>query len=176
MSRQVALLRGINLGTRNRVAMPQLRELLDDLGYGDVRTHLQSGNAVFTAATRPDRTASRIAAALADRLDLDIPVLVRTDKELAAVVAADPLGEVADDPARYLVQFHAAEPDPGQLANLRPDDFTPERYAVRGREIFLWLPNGVHSAKLPPALTRRGVTGTARNWKTVTALLDLVNN
>lgn len=173
MATHVALLRGINVGTRNRVGMPQLRELLEGLGYRRVRTHLQSGNAVFDTAQRPERVAGRIERALEAELGLRVPVQVRTADELAAVVAGDPLGDVADDPARYLVQFLASEPDYGRLDLPRPEAFAPERYVAKGREIYLWLPGGVHSAKLPPALNRLGLTGTARNWRTVVRLLEL---
>ncbi len=173
MNRQVALLRGINVGSRNRVGMADLRELLEGLGYQRVRTHLQSGNAIFDAPTRPDRTAARIASVLTEQLGLEVPVLVRTPEQLASVIAADPLGGAASNPSRYLVQFLPTEPPPDALDTLDPTDFEPERYALIGRELYLWLPDGVHSAKLPVAVGRLGLTGTARNWKTVLRLLEL---
>lgn len=170
MCRQIALLRGINLGTRNRISMAALRQLLGSLGYDQVSTYLQSGNAILTAHTPPEDTARAIHDALDTRLGLDIDVLVRTPDELSAVCSADPFGELATDATRYLVQFLDAEPDAGLLADLDPAAYLPERYTVDGRELYLWLPNGVHSARLPAALGRLGIAGTARSWRTVVAL------
>ncbi|GAA4217619.1 DUF1697 domain-containing protein [Actinocatenispora rupis] len=168
MESQIALLRGVNLGAHNRVAMARLRELLTAAGYGSVRTHLQSGNVVLTADTAADDTAERISAELAREYGAAIPVLVRTVDELADVVAADPFGSAATDPSRYLVQFRDTAPDPAPLAAAATG---AERYAVVGREIYLWLPNGVHSSKLAAAVNRAG--GTGRNWRTVLRLLEL---
>lgn len=170
---QVALLRGINVGRNRRVEMAGLRALLADLGHQGIRTHLNSGNAIFRADTPPDRTERDITAAIAERLGLNVPVLVRTAEELAAVVAADPLHGIATDPARYLVVFLPSEPEPGALADLDPGGFAPEAFRLAGREVYLWCPNGVHRAALPPALAARGLVGTARNWNTVTRLRDL---
>ncbi len=173
MSRQIALLRGINLGSRNRVGMAVLRELLEELGHQRVRTHLQSGNAIVNAPTAPDRTAAQITAAIADQLGLQVPVLVRTLEELAATVAGDPFGAVASDPSRYLVQFLATAPAPDVLNTLDAAQFEPDRCVLAGREIYLWLPGGIRAAKLPTAIGRLGLTGTARNWNTVLRLLEL---
>lgn len=170
---QVALLRGVNVGRSRRVEMARLRALLADLGYQDVRTHLNSGNAVFRAGTPPEQTGRAIAAGIAEHLGLDVPVLVRTADELAAVVAANPLRDIATDPARYLVVFLPDAPEPAVLADLDPGAFAPEAFRLDGREVYLWCPNGVHRAVLPAELESRGLVGTARNWNTVTRLLDL---
>ena len=103
--RHVALLRGINLGSRNRVAMPELRELLTGLGYGDVRTLVQSGNVVLTSRRSPARLERDLQREIAEGLGVDTPVIVRTRDELAEVVGLDPLGEVADNPKLYQVTF-----------------------------------------------------------------------
>ena len=113
-NRQVALLRGINVGKNNRVPMATLRDLLAGLGYTDVRTHLNSGNAVFSVPT-------------------------------------------------------------GRLRDVDADSFAPERFQVAGREIYLWLPEGMQNSELAKTLTdqRLGVAATSRNWNTVTRLLEL---
>src|SRR5436190_7614221 len=99
--RQVALLRGINVGRAKRVAMADLRALIEGLGYGDVRTLLNSGNVVFTAPrAAPDNAAARIEKALATDLGVSARVTVLTAQELAEAVAANPLLEVADDFSR----------------------------------------------------------------------------
>jgi uncharacterized protein (DUF1697 family) len=172
----VALLRAVNVGGRNRVAMAQLRELLEGLGYGEVRTHLQSGNAVFTAgAAPPERVAREIERALADELGLAVNVLVRTHAELEAVVAQNPLLDIAGDHARLLVTFLSDAPAQEALSGLAPADFEPDVFAVGEREIYVWYPDGVRATRLSNAFWERrlGVVATGRNWNTVTRLLEL---
>jgi uncharacterized protein (DUF1697 family) len=173
--RQVALLRGVNLASRNRIAMADLRDLLAELGYEDVGTLLQSGNAMFATARRPERVATEIERAIADRFGLEIAVLVRTASELAGVVERNPFGTLASDPSRFLVTFLAGRPDPERLAGVDPAEYEPERFAVGEREIYVWHPNGLRDAKLGHAFWERrlGLTATGRNWNTVTKLLAL---
>ena len=176
MPTYVALLRGINLGARNRLAMADLRSLLDDLGYQDVRTHLQSGNAVFAASTRSGPAVGKaVEEAIAAGLGMRIRVLVRTAEQMAQVVAADPLGERATDHARYMVVFLERPLAPSALADLDPADYAPEEYAVVGRELYLWLPTGSHDSRLARAMSekRLGGTWTMRNWNTVRKLAEL---
>jgi uncharacterized protein (DUF1697 family) len=175
VARLVALLRGINLGRSRRVAMADLRELLEGLGYEDVRTHLQSGNAVLTTDDAPDAVAAAIAARIAERMGLEVGVVVRTGDELAAIVAADPLGEVARDPSKRMVIFLPARPDRAALRALARQDFGDERLEVAGREIHAWCPGGVGRSRLMAALgdARVAPGGTARNWRTVTRLAEM---
>jgi uncharacterized protein (DUF1697 family) len=173
----VALLRAVNVGGRNRIAMARLRELLEGLGYGEVRTHLQSGNAVFTpSATPPERVAEEIERALADELGLAARVLVRTHAELERAVAANPLLDLASDHARLLVTFLSDAPAREALSELAPADFEPDVFAVGEREIYTWYPEGVRATKLSNAFWERrlGVVATGRNWNTVTRLLELM--
>ncbi len=173
----VALLRAVNVGGRNRVAMAQLRELLSGLGYGDVRTHLQSGNAVFTAAeTSPEQVALQIEGALESELGLAARVLVRTRAELQRVVAENPLLDVADDHARLLVVFLSGEFDRAAVSELAPADFEPDVFALGEREIYAFYPDGVHATRLSNAFWERrlGLAATGRNWNTVTRLLEMM--
>ncbi len=174
--RQIALLRGVNVGGHNRVPMSHLRELLGELGYGDVRTLLQSGNAVFSAAdTPPEQAAREIEGQLAHSLGLGIRVLVRTAEELQRVVSANPLPDAVAEPSRLLVTFLSASPDPERLRELDPVDFEPDLFGFGEREIYVWCPEGVRTIKLSYAFfeKRFGVVATARNWNTVTKLLAL---
>jgi uncharacterized protein (DUF1697 family) len=168
MPRQIALLRGINLASRNRVAMGELRELLTGRGYGDVRTLLQSGNVVLTSDLALERQ-------IADGLGVAPAVVVRTREELADVVERDPLGSFATDPRRYQVSFLSGEPDPAAVREIEAVDVSPERFAVSGREIYAWHPEGIQRSPLVKLLSeeRLGVTATARNWNTVTKLRAL---
>jgi uncharacterized protein (DUF1697 family) len=173
---QIALLRGVNVGGNNKVPMAQLREFMHELGYEDVRTHLQSGNAVFTApGTPPEQAAQEIEGQLTRHLGLGVRVLVRTAEELARVVSANPLTEAVAEPSRLLVTFLSAPPDPERLRELDPANFEPDLFGVGEREIYVWCPEGVRAIKLSYAFweKRFGVVATARNWNTVTRLLTL---
>ena len=174
----MALLRAVNVGGRNRVAMAQLRELLSGLGYVDVRTHLQSGNAVFIApdGISSEQVEAEIEGALESELGLVARVLVRTRAELERVVAENPLLDVADDRARLLVVFLSGEPDRAAVSELAPADFEPDVFALGEREIYAYYPDGVHATRLSNAFWERrlGMAATGRNWKTVTRLLEML--
>jgi uncharacterized protein (DUF1697 family) len=174
MTRNVALLRGINLGAHRKLAMADLRRLLSGLGYADVRTHLRSGNAVFTADGEPDALASEIEKAISAELDLTVPVLIRTAAELRAVVAANPLGDVATEPRFFYAIFLSGQPDPAKLAAV-DRAACPERFAAGDRVIYVWYPGGMQRATLTHAFWERrlGLLATARNWNTVTNLCEL---
>jgi uncharacterized protein (DUF1697 family) len=175
--RYIALLRGVNLGKTARVSMPKLRELLTGLGYEGVGTYVASGNVVLTSRHKPARLERELRAQIAEGMGIDVPVLVRTRDQLAKVVALDPLGSYADDPARYMVSFLSAKPKASVLRELAPLDVEPGRFVVHGRELYAWHPEGVGRSKLGALLSekRLGVVATARNWNTVTKLLELAS-
>ncbi|MDT7570918.1 MAG: hypothetical protein QOE05_1092 [Actinomycetota bacterium] len=176
MPTYVALLRGINLGSKRRVAMADLRSLLEGIGYDDVRTHLQSGNAVFRAGTRSAAAVrSAVHDGIADELGMAVDVVGRTAAQLAKVVEADPYAGTATDPARYLVTFLDKAPAKGWLADVDVADFEPEQVEVRGSEVYLWLPKGVHASRLARLIgdKKLGGTATSRNWNVVTKLAEL---
>ena len=175
--RQIVLLRGINLGARNRVSMPELREALERDGFDDVQTYLQSGNVVLASDASPEEVADRCRRRIARAFRLQIDVVTRTRDELAAVVKRDPLGKVASDPKRYQVSFLACELDAAILAELAELAVAPERLVAIGRELYAWHPRGVARSRLWARLADRrlGVPATARNWTTVTKLLELAD-
>ena len=176
MPTYVALLRGINLGARNRVAMADLRALLEKLGYDDVRTHLQSGNAVFATGERSAAAVGvAVEKAIEDGLGTKVPVLVRSSAQLAKVVATDPLGDRATDHARYMVVFLDTSLPKNALAGIDPRRYEPEEFTLVGRELYLWLPGGTHASRLARVLAdeKLGGTGTMRNWRTVTKLAEM---
>ena len=177
MSVQIALLRGINLGPSRRVAMGDLRELLARHGYEDVRTHLQSGNVILSSDRAPAELERDLERLIGEELGVPAPVVVRTREELADVVARDPLADVADDPKRYQVSFLSAEPAAEVVRELEAADVAPERIVVSGREIYVWHAGGIQRSPAAKLVTdaRLGVTATARNWNTVTKLLELAS-
>jgi uncharacterized protein (DUF1697 family) len=177
MARQIALLRGVNVGGHRRVPMGALRELLAGLGYEDVGTYLQSGNIVLTSDLPPDRLARELEQAITDGLGADPDVVVRSRDELAEVIERNPLGDVAIEPKRFQVVFLSQAPDPAVVRELEAADLAPEQVAFRGREIYAWHADGIQRSPLAKLLADRrlGGTGTARNWNTVTKLLELAD-
>jgi uncharacterized protein (DUF1697 family) len=174
----ILLLRGINLGSHKRVAMPALRELLTDAGFADVRTYVASGNVVLSSSLSAARAAAEAERLIAERFGFDVDVIVRTIDELAEVVALNPLGDVATDPKRYQVTFLEEEVDPEALARLDLRSLEPERLVAAGRELYTWHPDGIGRSKLWGKLGGKGLAGrgTARNWTTVTTLLAMADS
>jgi uncharacterized protein (DUF1697 family) len=155
--------------------MPELREALSDGGLDEVRTYLQSGNVVLTSDASPEQVARKCKKLIADRLGLEIEVVVRTRDELAEVVKRNPLRKVAKEPKRYQVSFLAGEPDPEIVRKLSAAAVAQEKLTHVGREIYAWHPDGVGRSKLAAQLggSELGVTATSRNWTTVTKLLAM---
>jgi uncharacterized protein (DUF1697 family) len=173
--KQIVLLRGVNVGGRNRVPMPKLREALEAAGLQDVFTYVQSGNVVLDSAAKPDALAREVEAVIADAFDLDIAVVVRTRTELAKVARRNPLGDVADQDKLYQVSFCAEKPAKEAVAKLAERAAEGERLLLHGREIYAWFPHGVGRSKLAAQLSKQklGTVVTARNWTTVKKLLEL---
>ncbi len=175
--RQILLLRGINLGPNRRVAMPALREALTDAGYKDVQTYVQTGNVVLTSTKSPAKLGRETQDVIAERFGFEVDVVVRSRDELAAVVASNPLSDVAKDPKRYQVSFLDDELDDQVTERLHGLVAEPEALVISGREIFAWHPEGVARSKLWNTLAGKalGVTATARNWTTVETLLEMAD-
>jgi uncharacterized protein (DUF1697 family) len=156
--------------------MPELRTVLADAGFDDVQTYVQSGNVVLKSRASPAKVGARAEALIAERFGFDVDVIVRTAEELAEVVSANPLADVADNPKRYQVSFLDGEPDPEVAERISGLAVDGERLVVLGREIYTWHPAGVARSKLAAKLAAAGGLGaraTARNWTTVTTLLEL---
>ncbi|MFI4990707.1 MAG: DUF1697 domain-containing protein [Solirubrobacterales bacterium] len=175
--KQIVLLRGVNVGGRNRVAMPALRDALQAAGMDDVVTYVQSGNVVLDSTAKADALARSCERVIADAFGLDVGVVVRTRAELAKIVARDPLGDVAEQEKLYQVTFCAQKPAKDALAKIAARAVEGERLIAHGREIYTWFPHGVGRSKLAAQLSRQdlGVLATARNWTTVKKLLALAS-
>jgi uncharacterized protein (DUF1697 family) len=174
--RQVALIRGINVGRAKRVAMAELREMLEDFGYTDVRTLLNSGNVVFTAPKdSPGEAAARIEKGLVLRLDVDARVAVLTAAELAKVVAENPLLDVADDPPRHLAAVPLERADLAKLKPLAKQKWGDEALGVGAHAAYLWCADGILDSPLLKAVSRAlGNAVTTRNWATILKLQELL--
>ncbi len=183
MTAYLALLRGINVGSRQRMSMADLRSVMDGLGHADVATYLQSGNALFSSPrTDCDAVAAELEQAITAELGMSVRCLVRTRGDLDRIVSDHPLADVATDPARLTVTFLNVKPDPGLLCALDPQAHLPDQFAVGVQEIYTWYPEGVRDSKLTTVFFEKmlggkkaDVVGTARNWNTVSRLLEMLS-
>jgi uncharacterized protein (DUF1697 family) len=166
--RWVALLRGVNLGARNKVPMAELRALLEDAGYGDVRTYIASGNVLLDGPAARKRLGSDLERLVLDAFDVTTAVILRKPQELAAAVKAHPF----DDPSVTHVAFLAKRPVKAAAARLQELD---SDVVLAGAELYLRLPRGVQGSRLSNARIESllGVPATLRNWRTVVALAEL---
>ena len=164
----VALLRGVNLGARNKVPMAQLRPLLEDAGYGKVRTYIASGNVLLDGPAARQSLASDLERLVADAFGVMTAVILRKPRELAATVEAHPFDRTGDTHVAFLARRPAAS------AAARLEPFADEAVLL-GAELHLQLPHGVHGSRLSNARIESllGVQATLRNWRTVVALAEL---
>ncbi len=173
----IALIRGINVGRAKRVAMADLRAQVEGLGYGGVRTLLNSGNVVFTSA-RPARenASARIEQAMAERLGVSARVLVLGAAELKAIVEANPLLAIANNPSRLMAAVLFDPKDRAKLAPLIRQDWAPDALALGPRVAYLWCAGGLLESRLVVAVQRALGDGvTMRNWATMTKLHALAS-
>lgn len=166
----IALLRGINVGGKSRIAMPSLRETATGLGYTEVATYIQSGNLVLTSPASSNEIAEELHRAIAATMGIEVPVVTRTATEWSGVIAANPFPVGPDEGKKLHVVFLAESADDSYDGITAPP---PEEYAVSDREVYLWLPNGIGRSKLAAAIARHGDPGTARNWNTVLKLAEI---
>jgi uncharacterized protein (DUF1697 family) len=174
-----AFLRAINVGGNNKIPMAELREMLVAMGFSNVRTLLQSGNAIFES---PKQTASALEAKLEagteKRFGLKITYMVRTKENLEGVIGANPFPKVAvDDPSHLLVLFMKSKPRDGAEAALQAAIKGSEVAKIRGSEAYITYPDGIGTSKLNNTVIERhlGTAGTARNWNTILKSLALVS-
>lgn len=153
--------------------MADLRDLLTGLGYDDVSTHLQSGNVILQTGRGAARVRSEAEKAIAERFGFEVDVIVRTQAQLARIVETDPLADVADDPAKYAVAFLSEKPKAAAVREVSAE-LGPEHVRARGREVYVWAPDGMRERGVMKALASGGLAPvvTVRNWKTVRALAE----
>jgi uncharacterized protein (DUF1697 family) len=174
MTQYIALLRGINIGAKKRIAMADLRALVEGLGHTGVRTYVNSGNVVFTAGDERANTAlaGEIETALNTHHGLDVPVVVRSAAEMQTVVAGNPFPEVEATPKLLHVSFLGETPAADRVAALADVERGDDEYRVVGQDIYLHYPNGLANATFMLNGFDRAlrVTSTSRNWNTVVKL------
>ena len=170
MTVYVGLLRGVNVGGKTKLPMADLRRIAEGCGFDDVRTYVQSGNVVFRTSGAAAAVAKKLRSAIAAGTSLDPAIAIRSAAQLAKVVEQCPFDDTASVHVTFLV-----EGAKGAAPKVDQEQFAPERYDVRGKEVYLYLPNGLGRSKLAAALSKGAAAadGTTRNWRTVTAVLEM---
>ncbi|MER6031291.1 DUF1697 domain-containing protein [Streptomyces sp. NPDC001851] len=178
MTTYAALLRGINVGGSKKVPMADLRALLSGLGHTGVRTHLQSGQAVFTAGHGDeDALAAELSRAIEERFGFPVDVLVRDHAYLKAVAEACPFPAADLEPRQLHVTYFSAPVTPDRYADIDAAAYLPEEFRLGDRCLYLYAPEGLGRSRLAEALSRPRLTkdliATSRNWNTVLKLVEL---
>jgi uncharacterized protein (DUF1697 family) len=173
----VALLRGVNVGRAKRVPMAELRALLSRLGYTGVATLMNSGNAVFHAPRgTPAKHSADIAAAISSKLKVEVPVIVKSASELAAIISENPIKARAEEHPRLLVAFAQDAKALSSLAAIQSLVVPPEKFSIGKNAAYLLLPTGILESKAGEALLgKAGKSATTRNWATVLKLQALAH-
>ena len=175
--RYVALLRGVNVGGRNKLPMADLRDIFSAAGYSAVQTYIQSGNVVFEAEQDlAGRTPEIVTESIRRRFGYETVVVVRSREELRQVAASNPF-DTSGDPRFLQVAFLGDTPDAEAVSRLDPQRSPPDAFAVRGRHVYLHYPSGVARSKLTNEYlaAQLQTASTMRNWRTVLKLLELAD-
>jgi uncharacterized protein (DUF1697 family) len=176
--RYVALLRSVNVAGHGRIAMADLVQSFDALGYSEVSSYIQTGNVLFST---PSRKAATVASDIEDQLALDFgqapAVILRTVPELLRIGVSSPYAAAGADPSRHHVTFLAEAPDPDRLAALVLPTTGRDELVIDGREIYVHTPDGYAGTKLTGTFLERhlNVVSTTRNWNTVSKLCALAD-
>jgi uncharacterized protein (DUF1697 family) len=178
MHTYISFLRGVNMTGHNSIKMADLKALFVEIGLTDAETFIQSGNVIFskTGNIPPSALSVNIEQAILEKFNYIVPAMIRTRQELNELNSSNPfLGESGFNPSKMAVIFLHEEPSDTQLQKVINVDYPPDRFQIIGKEIFIYCPNGFGRTKLYTNFFEKkmGVTGTARNWKTITTLMSM---
>lgn len=180
MTTYAALLRGINVGGSKKIPMADLRALLTGLGHEDVRTYLQSGQAVFTSGHGDEESlAAEITHAIEKHFGFGVDVLVRDHAYLKAIADACPFPAADLEPKQLHVTYFSAPVSPERFAEIDESAYLPEEFRLGDRALYLYAPNGLGRSKLAEHLSKpritKGVIATTRNWNTVVKMVEMTD-
>ena len=175
-AKYVAMLRGINVGGNNMLPMKDLAAIFQKAGCKNVRTYIQSGNVVFECATSIARLQTAVGAAIEKKFGFNPPLVLRQAEDLEKILRENPFLKAGEKEDELHVVFLSQEPTPEATARLEQNRVAPDEFVVRGKEIYLRLPNGAGRSKLAvvPSHPKFGVVATARNWRTVNKLFEMM--
>jgi uncharacterized protein (DUF1697 family) len=174
----ISLLRGVNMAGHNSIKMAGLTQLYKDIGFNDAETYIQSGNVIFTGVDdiSVPEVSVKIEKAILERFSCNIAVMIRTLDEMRQLLSVNPyLKEENFDPSKMAVIFLYEKTTADQIQKVMNIDYPPDKFKIAGSEIFIYCPNGFGRTKLYTNFFEKkmDVTGTARNWKSITTLLQM---
>ena len=178
MATHVVLLRGINVGKARQLPMAELRALMTELGYDDVRTYLRTGNIVLSTSHTSTRLATAVEDGIRGRFGMPVPVVVRSKAQFGRIVAANSLPHGEAEPAKLFVAFLDRPLSAKAVDAVEPDDYLPDEFRVNGAEVYFRCPNGLANSTLTPAFWKRlgaDDKATVRNWNTVLTLHGMLD-
>jgi uncharacterized protein (DUF1697 family) len=173
MATHALLLRGINVGKARQLPMAELRELMTELGYGDVRTYLRTGNIVLSTSHDRTRLVSTVEEGIKGHFGMPVPVVVRSRAQIGRIVAANPLPHGVAEPSKLFVAFLDQPLSAGAVDAVDPDDYLPDEFRVSDAEVYFRCPDGLANSTLTPAFWKKvgaDDKATVRNWNTVLML------
>lgn len=178
MKQYVGIIRGINVGGHNSVNMKILREAMEKNKFQDVRTYIQSGNLVFCSTAKSiEAIESSLSKLLTDHFHVNVPVLVRDEKEWARTVKRNPFLKETDDLTKLLVTFLSTKPSPADVKKVMQLSFPHDAFAIDGKDIYLHCKEGYGKCDIPNMFFEKHfkVTGTTRNWRTVLEISSMLH-
>jgi uncharacterized protein (DUF1697 family) len=178
MQTYISFLRGINMTGHNSIKMNDLADLYRNMGFQDAETYIQSGNVIFSSNEGPNESelGLKIENAILEKFNYIVPVMIRTYRELADLLFSNPFLKEPDfDPSKMAVIFLHDEPSDSQVQKVADVDYPPDKFKIIGREIYIYCPNGFGRTKIYTNFFEKKmkVSGTGRNWKTITTLLGI---
>jgi uncharacterized protein (DUF1697 family) len=174
----VALLRAVNLGSHNKLSMPKLRDALEAADFTAVKTYVNSGNVVLASSLRsPAKVGQAVHDVILDHFGVDTPVMMRTGRQLAEVLDWNPFPDAAAENPKLVAVLHlSGEPEAERVERFLAGDYAPVRVAHRGEEVVVDWHDRYGRPKVDSALRKLGVDATARNWRTLTALVEMTRS
>lgn len=174
----ISFLRGVNMAGHFPLKMTDLSDMYKDLGFKDTETYIQSGNVIFTCPANLQRAeiTEKIEAAVLNKFGYAVPVMIRTVDDIKKIIAENPfISESKFDPSKMVAILLYEKPTEAQIQKMVNINYPPDKFAISGNEIFVYCPDGFGKSKLYTNFFEKkmGVTGTARNWKTITTILSL---
>jgi uncharacterized protein (DUF1697 family) len=173
----ISILRGINVSGQKKIQMKELKALYESLKFKDVITYIQSGNVIFKSKkTADEKLAKKIEEAIDERYGFNVPVIIRTIEEMKHTISINPfLQQKNIDIEKLHVTFLAEKPQQINMETIKKVDYSPDKFIIADKEIYLYCPNGYGITKLSNNFFEQKlkVKATTRNWKTVNKLLEL---
>lgn len=174
----ISILRGINVSGQKKIQMSVLKSLYGLLGFQNVVTYIQSGNVIFDATVKNKTDLkAMIEKAIEEKYKFHVPVEIRTNREFANIVKSCPYDSIylAEDGTKVLVTFLSSNPTRAKVADVMKYVFAPEKLVIRGKEVYLYCPNGYGKSKLSNTFleNKLGIEATTRNWKSIHKLYEL---